>query len=399
MDVDALRDLLAELLADGDTAALSELARAVVDGLGALGVGNPAGHRGRRDRGGQGRARAHPVGRPSLLPGPAGAAAGDAAVAGPRRPARPPRARRRREPVRRGGRAAPDTARIAEFRRMVQAEVTARLGGSAAREAAARTGVRPQAEQTDFLSAKPTPSPTCAAVSRPLGRQLATRLAAASSPRSTGGDRLAAHAAPLDVHRRRPRDPRQPQSRARARAGAALRRLGSVAGFSHFTLMLVQALREQFSASGSSLRGRLRRGHRPVHPRRRPRRRAHARSTPARAASPGAGTPTTARAFEVRRALARRRDGPQTRCSSSATPAPTTRTPRWGCSPASSAGPGTRTGSTPNRSGSGGPATRPRASTARSCRCIECRTAPSWRGSSRLSRLPAGAVGPEGIGA
>ena len=43
VDVDALRDLLAELLADGDTAALSELARAVVDGLGALGVGKGQG--------------------------------------------------------------------------------------------------------------------------------------------------------------------------------------------------------------------------------------------------------------------------------------------------------------------------------------------------------------------
>ena len=37
VDVDALRDVLAELLRDGDTEALAELARAIVDALGRAG--------------------------------------------------------------------------------------------------------------------------------------------------------------------------------------------------------------------------------------------------------------------------------------------------------------------------------------------------------------------------
>jgi uncharacterized protein with von Willebrand factor type A (vWA) domain len=41
VDINALRDILADLLRDGDTAALAELARAVVDALGRSGAGGP----------------------------------------------------------------------------------------------------------------------------------------------------------------------------------------------------------------------------------------------------------------------------------------------------------------------------------------------------------------------
>src|SRR4051812_29518239 len=61
VDIDALRDLLAQLLADGDTAALAELARAVVDGLGALGVGKGSG----TGSGGSGTGRDGQAGPPS----------------------------------------------------------------------------------------------------------------------------------------------------------------------------------------------------------------------------------------------------------------------------------------------------------------------------------------------
>ncbi len=48
VDLDALRDILADLLRDGDTAALAELARAVVDALGRSGASRTGG----RDAGG-----------------------------------------------------------------------------------------------------------------------------------------------------------------------------------------------------------------------------------------------------------------------------------------------------------------------------------------------------------
>ncbi len=250
VDVDALRDLLAQLLADGDTAALSELARAVVDGLGALGVGNSQG----TGSGGTGAGKDGSGGSPSGfssyqalnrvrpetllarvladLRDRRGSDGGDAADS--------PFAE---EVARRETR-----ARIAEFRRLVQAETARRGSEIRGREAAARTGVRRQAEQTDFLSAS---AETLADLRRrvaPLGRHLATRLAAR---------RRRAHRGPIDMRRtlrrsmstggvpvnlvhRRPR-PGRPELVLLCDVS------GSVAGFSHFTMMLVQALREQFS--------------------------------------------------------------------------------------------------------------------------------------------------------
>ncbi|NMO91416.1 VWA domain-containing protein [Actinomycetospora sp. TBRC 11914] len=246
VDVDALRDLLAQLLADGDTAALSELARAVVDGLGALGVGNGRGAGSGGSGSGQDGGGGSPSGfssyqalnsvRPEtllarVLSDLRGRREGDAES---------PFAE---EVARRETR-----ARIAEFRRMVQAETARRGSEIRGREAAARTGVRRQAEQTDFLSAG---ADTLADLRRrvaPLGRHLATRLAAR---------RRRAHRGPIDMRRtlrrsmstggvpvelvhRRPR-PGRPELVLLCDVS------GSVAGFSHFTMMLVQALREQFS--------------------------------------------------------------------------------------------------------------------------------------------------------
>ncbi len=260
VDIDALRDLLAQLLADGDTAALSELARAVVDGLGALGVGKGSGTgsggtgSGGTGSGGSGTGQEGQGGTPSGfssyqalnsvrpetllarvladLRGRRAADAGDGADS--------PFAE---EVARRETR-----ARIADFRRLVQAETARRGSEIRGREAAARTGVRRQAEQTDFLSAN---ADTLADLRRrvaPLGRHLATRLAAR---------RRRAHRGPIDMRRtlrrsmstggvpvnlvhRRPR-PGRPELVLLCDVS------GSVAGFSHFTMMLVQALREQFS--------------------------------------------------------------------------------------------------------------------------------------------------------
>jgi uncharacterized protein len=256
IDIPALRDLLAQLLADGDTAALSELARAVVDGLGALGAGTGRGSGTGSGTGtgsggsgtGQDGASGPPSGfssyqalnsvRPETLL---------ARVLADLRGRREAEARAdspfAEEVARRETR-----ARIAEFRRLVQAETARRGSEIRGREAAARTGVRRQAEQTDFLSAS---ADTLADLRRrvaPLGRHLATRLAAR---------RRRAHRGPIDMRRtlrrsmstggvpvnlvhRRPR-PGRPELVLLCDVS------GSVAGFSHFTMMLVQALREQFS--------------------------------------------------------------------------------------------------------------------------------------------------------
>ncbi|HEY2192528.1 MAG TPA: VWA domain-containing protein [Actinomycetospora sp.] len=249
VDIDALRDLLAQLLADGDTAALSELARAVVDGLGALGVGNGRGSGSDGSGAGTDGSAGSPSGfssyqalnsvRPETLLARvladlrARRAAGDDTADSPFA----------EEVARRETR-----ARIAEFRRLVQAETARRGSEIRGREAAARTGVRRQAEQTDFLSAG---ADTLADLRRrvaPLGRHLATRLAARRrrahrgpiDMRRTLRRSMSTGGVPVDLVHRRPR-PGRPELVLLCDVS------GSVAGFSHFTMMLVQALREQFS--------------------------------------------------------------------------------------------------------------------------------------------------------
>jgi uncharacterized protein len=250
VDVDALRGLLAQLLADGDTAALSELARAVVDGLGALGVGSGRGSgSGGSGSEGSGGTAGSPSGfssyqalnavRPETLLARVLAdlrGRRDAAGEGADSPFAEEVARRETR------------ARIAEFRRMVQAETARRGSEIRGREAAARTGVRRQADQTDFLSAS---SDTLADLRRrvaPLGRHLATRLAArrrrahrgAIDMRRTLRRSMSTGGVPVNLVHRRPR-PGRPELVLLCDVS------GSVAGFSHFTMMLVQALREQFS--------------------------------------------------------------------------------------------------------------------------------------------------------
>ena len=243
VDVDALRDLLAQLLADGDTAALSELARAVVDGLGGIGVGSGSGGSG---SGAQGTAGS-PSGfssyqalndvRPETL------LARVLADLRGRREGEEVDSPFAEEVARRQTR-----ARIAEFRRMVQSETARRGSEIRGREAAARTGVRRQAEQTDFLSAG---ADTLADLRRrvaPLGRHLATRLAArrrrahrgAIDMRRTLRRSMSTGGVPVNLVHRRPR-PGRPELVLLCDVS------GSVAGFSHFTMMLVQSLREQFS--------------------------------------------------------------------------------------------------------------------------------------------------------
>lgn len=256
VDLEALRDLLAGLLRDGDTAAMAELARAVVDGLGAVGRGTGTGGQGQGQGGGGGEGGGAPTTwsayqalnavRPETLL------------------ARVLADLRRGREAQRSGPGETDAEwdspfaeevsrrqvrdRISAFRRMVTDETRRRGAEIRGREAAARTGVPKQADRVEFLTANSEQLTDLRRRVAPLARHLASRLAAR---------RRRARRGPIDLRRTLRRSmstggvPMRPAFR-RPRPGRPELVLfcdvsGSVAGFSHFTMMLVQALREQFS--------------------------------------------------------------------------------------------------------------------------------------------------------
>jgi uncharacterized protein len=232
VDIDALRDILADLLRDGDDAALAELARAVVDALGNSGGAG----QGIRGTGGQPSWSAYQALRmlspetllarilDDLRHGEGGNDFTDEV--------------RRRE-IR---------DRIAAFRKMVTDEVRRRTAEMRGRDQVARTAVPKQAEQVEFLSAYAEQLTALRRTVGPLAKRLASRLAVR---------RRRAHRGTLDMRRTLRRSmstggvPMRPAYRTRRPGRPELVILcdvsGSVAGFSHFTLLLVQALREQFS--------------------------------------------------------------------------------------------------------------------------------------------------------
>ncbi|MGD9986529.1 vWA domain-containing protein [Pseudonocardia sp.] len=232
VDVEALRDILADLLRDGDDAALAELARAVVDALARTGSG------GAGDR---------PGAQPSwsayqalrvLSPETLLARIVEAL----------------RDPDIEPGSFADEVLRrelrdrIARFRDMITDEVRRRTAETRGREQVARTAVPKQAEQVEFLSAYAGQLAELRRTVHPLARRLAARLAVRRKHAKRGE---------LDMRRTLRRSmstggvPMNPAFRARRPGRPDLVVLcdvsGSVAGFSHFTLLLVQALREQFS--------------------------------------------------------------------------------------------------------------------------------------------------------
>ena len=240
VDVDALRDLLAELLRDSDGAALAELARAVLDALGQVG------QRGRGSGGG---------GSPGTGARPAGFSAYQALDA-----VRPETLLARVLADLRERRGTDDSPfaeevarrevreRIATFRRQVSEEARRRSAEVRGREATARTGIAKQTDQIDFLTAGSEQLADLRRRVAPLARHLATRLAARRRRARRGG---------IDMRRTLRRSmgtggvPMRPEYRKPKPGRPELVLLcdvsGSVAGFSHFTMMLVQALREQFS--------------------------------------------------------------------------------------------------------------------------------------------------------
>jgi len=238
VDLEALRDILADLLRDGDDAALRELARAVVDALGQAGGsgqgGNGPGQQGQGPRNWSAYQVLRQLSPETLLARIlsdllADNSEKDQAFA--------------EEVARREIR-----QRIADFRKMITDEVRRRTAETRGRDQVAKTAVPKQAEQVEFLSAYADQLAQLRRTVHPLARRLASRLAVRRKHAKRGQ---------MDLRRTLRRSmstggvPMRPAYRTRRPGRPELVVFcdvsGSVAGFSHFTLLLVQALREQFS--------------------------------------------------------------------------------------------------------------------------------------------------------
>ena len=138
--------------------------------------------------------------------------------------------------------------RIAQLRKMVEAETKRRTAEQLGREHVQMYGVPQLAENVEFLRASGEQLRQMRRVVAPLARTLATRLAARRR-RSRAGEidmrktlrkSMSTGGVPIDVVLKKPH-PARPELVVLCDVS------GSVAGFSHFTLMLVHALRQQFS--------------------------------------------------------------------------------------------------------------------------------------------------------
>lgn len=138
--------------------------------------------------------------------------------------------------------------RIADLRAMVERETRRRTAEHLGRERVERYGVPKLAEEVDFLRASDAELVALRRSVMPLARLLASRLAArrrrsragAIDLRRTLRKSMSTGGVPIDLINRKPR-PARPELVVLCDVS------GSVSGFSHFTLLLVHALREQFS--------------------------------------------------------------------------------------------------------------------------------------------------------
>lgn len=233
VDVDALRERLADLLRTGDEPGLAAMARATVEAFGTAGAAGT----GVRGAGRQPSWSAYQALR-VLSPETLLAGILETLRAGDPHPSQAGDEVRRRE-IR---------DRIARFRRMVTDDVRRRVAEHRGRDHVARTAVPTPIDQVEFLSAHGEQLVALRRTVVPLARRLASRLAVR---------RKRAHRGELDLRSTLRRSmstggvPMRPAYRSRRQARPELVILcdvsGSVSGFSHFTLLLVQALREQFS--------------------------------------------------------------------------------------------------------------------------------------------------------
>lgn len=138
--------------------------------------------------------------------------------------------------------------KIAQLRRMVEGETKRRTAEQLGRDHVQMYGIPQLAENVEFLRASGDQLRQMRRVVAPLARMLATRLAArrrraragAIDLRKTLRKSMSTGGVPIDVVLRKPR-PARPELVVLCDVS------GSVAGFSHFTLLLVHALRQQFS--------------------------------------------------------------------------------------------------------------------------------------------------------
>src|SRR3954464_9219759 len=129
--------------------------------------------------------------------------------------------------------------RLAAFRAAVEAEVRRRSAEQRGRERVAKSAVRPLADQVDFLRAQQSDLAELRRTVAPLARRLAVRLSARRRHgregrldfRKTVRASLATGGVPVVTHHR-PRKVHKPELVVLCDVS------GSVAGFSHFTLML-----------------------------------------------------------------------------------------------------------------------------------------------------------------
>jgi uncharacterized protein with von Willebrand factor type A (vWA) domain len=138
--------------------------------------------------------------------------------------------------------------RLTAFRAAIEAEVRRRTAAEKGRDKVAKSAVRPLADQIDFLRAQASDLAELRRAVAPLARRLAVRLSARRRLgregrldfRKTVRASLATGGVPVITHHR-PRTVHKPELVVLCDVS------GSVAGFSHFTLMLTQALREHFT--------------------------------------------------------------------------------------------------------------------------------------------------------
>jgi hypothetical protein len=140
------------------------------------------------------------------------------------------------------------TGRIERFRALLDSEVQRRLADESGPDRVARTAVRPSVERLDLLSATRTDLAAIRREIQPLARRLAARLAIEHrhgrrgplDMRRTVRASLSFGGIPIDT-RHRPRRPHRTDLVVICDVSE------SVTSFAHFTLLLVYALREQFS--------------------------------------------------------------------------------------------------------------------------------------------------------
>ncbi|VBA60054.1 vWA domain-containing protein [Mycobacterium attenuatum] len=138
--------------------------------------------------------------------------------------------------------------RITQLRKMVDAETKRRTAEQLGREHVQMYGIPQLSENVEFLRASGEQLRQMRRAVAPLVRTLATRLAArrrraragSIDLRKTLRKSMSTGGVPIDVVLRKPR-PARPELVVLCDVS------GSVAGFSHFTLLLVHALRQQFS--------------------------------------------------------------------------------------------------------------------------------------------------------